>query len=266
MQRAIQEKTRRRSEQKNVAELKNDLPPLREELSRSNDHSPQRSALSQACSPFAKGLNFYKLFWVFFIGSFLGVVIETIWCFATTLRLENRQGLIYGPFNALYGFGALAMTLGLYWLSGKRDIWVFGGGFVIGSVYEYFCSYFQESLFGTVSWQYDQFPLNVNGRINFLYSMFWGLLALLWVKELFPRLSRLIERIPARIGRPLTWVLLVFMSINIVISSLAVARYNERHEGIPPANQAEQFLDTHYPDERMREVYPNMVFIDHEEE
>lgn len=29
---------------------------------------------------FAHGLNFYKLFWVFFLCCFLGVVIETIFC------------------------------------------------------------------------------------------------------------------------------------------------------------------------------------------
>jgi|GEM_PF-4663813 len=65
---------------------------------------------------FASGLNFYKLFWIFFVGCFLGVVIETLYCLVTRHHFESRQGLIYGPFNLVYGLGALAMTLGLYWL------------------------------------------------------------------------------------------------------------------------------------------------------
>lgn len=55
---------------------------------------------------FAAGFGFYKLFWIFFIGCFLGVVIETIWCLITRGHYESRTGLIYGPLNLVYGFGA----------------------------------------------------------------------------------------------------------------------------------------------------------------
>ncbi len=208
---------------------------------------------------FASGLNFYKLFWIFFVGCFLGVVIETLYCLVTRHHFESRQGLIYGPFNLVYGLGALAMTLGLYWLRGKRDLWVFLGGFVIGSAFEYICSFVQEILFGTVSWKYDHMPLNLNGRINVMYSMFWGLLALLWVKNLFPLMTRLIEKIPNSVGKVLTWILVVFMALNTVISAVAVARWTARDEGNPPANAFEQFLDRHYTDDLMTMVYPNMM-------
>ncbi len=150
-----------------------------------------------------KGLTFYNLFWIFFIGSFVGVVVETAWCFIRFSHFESRQGLIYGPFNALYGFGALAITVGLYALRNRSDLFLFGGGFIIGSIFEYFCSYFQESVFGTLSWNYGNFPLSVNGRINLFYSVFWGLLALLWIKEIFPRLSKLIGKIPPKSKRRL---------------------------------------------------------------
>ena len=214
---------------------------------------------SRTVKSFAHGLNFYKLFWIFFVGCFLGVVIETLYCLVTRHHFESRQGLIYGPFNLVYGVGALAMTLGLYWLRGKRDLWVFLGGFVIGSAFEYICSLVQELLFGTVSWKYDHMPLNLNGRINVLYSMFWGILALLWVKNLFPLMTRLIEKIPNSVGKVLTWVLLVFMILNTVISAVAVARWTARASGVPPANAVEEFLDRHYTDEKMTWVYPNMM-------
>ena len=48
---------------------------------------------------FAHGLNFYKLFWVFLIGCFLGVIIELIWCAVLYQKFESRAGLIYGPFT-----------------------------------------------------------------------------------------------------------------------------------------------------------------------
>lgn len=211
---------------------------------------------------FAKGNGYYKQFWVFFIGSIAGVIIEMLWCLVTKGTIESRQGLIYGPFNLVYGFGAVLMTLGLYKLSEKRDLYIMLGGFAIGTVFEYACSLIQETLFGTVSWQYHTFPLNFNGRVNFLYSVFWGVLAVLWIKNVYPRLSRLIEKIPNKIGIPLTWVLVVFMLYNTVISSLAVYRMSERHSGLPPSNAAERYLDRRYDDAFLEKIYPNMVYVE----
>lgn len=211
---------------------------------------------------FAAGMNFYKLFWVFFIGCFLGVVVETLWCLITKHQFESRKGLIYGPFNLVYGFGTFLLTISLSWLMKKGDLWVFLGGMVIGDVFEYFCSFLQEAMFGTVSWQYDHLPLSINGRITLKYSIFWGLLALVWMKFIYPCLSKWVEKIPNKLGKSLTWILVVFMVFNTVISGLAVARMSQRHDGIPAANQVAQFLDKHYPDDLMHLIYPNMMYVE----
>ena len=63
---------------------------------------------------FAKGLNGYKLLLVCFIGSFFGVIIEMLWCLVSRGYIESRAGLVYGPFNLLYGFGAVVLTVTLY--------------------------------------------------------------------------------------------------------------------------------------------------------
>lgn len=210
---------------------------------------------------FAKGLNFYKLFWVFFIGCFLGVVVETIWVFLHTHHYQNRTGLVYGPFNLVYGFGAVLITLALYWLRTHRDLWIFLGGAIVGSAYEYLCSWLQQMMFGTVSWEYDKMPFNLHGRINLLYAFFWGLLALIWLKEIYPRMERWIEKIPNRWGVGLTWVLVVFMIANTLISGAAVGRTTQRKMGLPPNNKVEEILDQRFTDERMAQIYPSMVYV-----
>lgn len=209
---------------------------------------------------FARGLNFYKLFWVFFIGCFLGVIIETLWCLATRWHYESRVGLIYGPFNLVYGFGALSLCVGLYWLRGKRDSLILLGGAVLGSVVEYICSWVQEIMFGSTSWDYSAMPFNLNGRINLLYSLFWGILAIVWVKDIYPRLAALIYKIPNKWGKTITWVLLVFMIFNTIMSGAAVARWAARIAGQPPATALGQYFDEHYPNERMQRIYANMEF------
>ena len=212
------------------------------------------------CDHFAKGLNSYKLLLVCFIGSFFGVIIEMLWCLVSRGYIESRAGLVYGPFNLLYGFGAVVLTVTLYKFR-NRGAWIsFLGGIIVGSVVEYFCSWGQEFVFGTRSWDYSKMPFNINGRICLLYSIFWGILGVLWIKNLYPRMAKLILKIPNRVGKICTWALLAFFVVNTVMSGIALTRWSQRNAGIPAANTFWQTIDERFPDERMEKVYANMVF------
>lgn len=209
---------------------------------------------------FAHGLNFYKLFWMFFICCFLGVVIETVFCLVTTGRLMQRTGLVWGPFNLIYGIGAVLLTICLRPLIGKSDRWIFIGGAVLGGAFEYLCSWLQEKILGTVSWDYSEYRFNLNGRINLLYCLFWGVLALVWIKEIYPRLNGWIERHVSRIyGVTLSWILVVFMLLNTAVSGMAVFRQAQRYDGIPATSGWQQLMDEKYPDEKLAKIYPSMV-------
>lgn len=210
--------------------------------------------------------TYSKLFWIFFIACFLGVVFETAWCLLMRNRYESRVGVIYGPLNPVYGFGAVLLTIILNRLSKKRDLWIFLFSMVIGGIFEYICSFMQEIALGTVSWEYSHTQFNFNGRTNLMYSFFWGILGLIWVKELFPRLSSLLDRIPVRINKWLTVLLSAFMLFNMLISLLALERQSQRRAGAKPANAIARFLDDKYPDEFLKKKYPNMMVIDQDKE
>lgn len=213
---------------------------------------------------FAQGLNYYKLFWIFFIGCFVGVVLESFWTLVMDGRYESRTGLVYGPFNLVYGVGAVVMTAGLTLVTKKNSgwLWTFTAGAVLGETFEYLCSLFQEKTFGTVSWEYSDMALNLNGRINLVYALYWGGLAVLWMKKVYPWLSRQIEKIPRRPGVPLTWALTVFMLFNTVMSAGAVWRMNERRMGEPASSKMELFFDRNFPDDKMERIYPTMQFVE----
>ncbi len=215
---------------------------------------------------FAQGTNFYKLALVFIIGSFVGVIIELIWCFLKNGYIESRSGLVYGTFNLLYGVGALALTVTLYNLRNHSRWLSFFGGLVIGSAVEYACSFGQELLFGSRSWDYSNMPFNLNGRICLLYSIFWGILGMMWIKNLYPRLSDIILKIPNKIGKAVTWVLIIFIVFDAAVSLIAVERWVQRKDGIEANNAFFEFIDERFDDERMKKVYANMVFGDEEEE
>ena len=214
---------------------------------------------------FAQGMTFYKLFWVFFIGCFAGVVLETIYCLIQRGHYESRVGLIYGPFNLVYGIGALCLSGALYQFRNRGRVFSFVGGFVVGSVVEYACSWFQEVCFGSTSWDYSNMPYNLNGRICLLYSIFWGILGIFWIKDIYPRMAKWILKIPNKVGKPLTWVLLVFMVFNSVMTLFTSLRWTARREGVEPRNAFEAYLDKHYPDERMQKIFANAEFTEDRE-
>lgn len=209
---------------------------------------------------FARGINFYKLFIIFFSGSFVGVLIELLWCYLRNGYFESRSGLVYGPFNLVYGIGALVLTMALYRYRNRSWTFSFIGGFVTGSVIEYFCSFFQELLFGSTSWDYSNIPFNLNGRICLLYSVFWGVLGIFWIKKIYPRIAGWILRIPDRVGKTVVWILLAFMVVNSAVSGAAVYRWAERTAGKEATGSLERVLDERFPDERMERIYANLEF------
>ncbi len=212
---------------------------------------------------FAAGCGFYKLTLLFFIGAFLGDIVETIFCYVTAGILMSRSSVVYGPFSIVWGLGAVLLTAILYRWRDKSDRYIFCVGTVLGGAYEYVCSVFTELVFGTVFWDYSHIPFNLGGRINLLYCFFWGIAAVVWLKMIYPRLSDLIEKIPPRPGVVVTWVLVVFMIFNMAVSSLAMARYVERNTVAQPSQTAlGQLLDDRFPDERMERIYPNAKIVE----
>ncbi len=219
----------------------------------------QSPGAEEGAYTFAKGLCWDKLVWVFLLSALLGDIIETFWCGLVDGQWMNRSSVLYGPFSFVWGLGAVVLTVALQGLAGKNDRYVFLAGFVVGGAYEYLCSVFTELVFGTVFWDYSEMPLNIGGRTNVLFCFFWGVLAVVWIKGIYPPMSRGIESLPALAGKILTWIVVFFMACNALLTSAAMIRYGSRAVQPEPANAFEEFLDSQYGDERMEERWPNMI-------
>jgi len=212
---------------------------------------------------FAEGLNLYKLFWIFYIGCLAGVIIEIIWCLVKNGYFEYRTAMILEPLNPVYGFGALLLTLCFSKVKKLSDILIFVYSFIIGGLFEVACSLFQEFTFGTVSWHYTENYLPILGnRTSLIYCLFWGILGLLWVKFIYPFLTKTIEKLPNKVGKILTYILVVFVSFDIIFSSGAVLRQRERRNGIPADSAIDRFYDSHFDDETLSFFYNNIIVKD----
>ena len=204
-------------------------------------------------------LSVSDLLWLFVIGAFLGDMVETVFCRVTAGVWMSRSSLVWGPFSVVWGLALVLATVLLRQEKDRSDRYLFAFGTVMGGVYEYVCSAVTELLFGTVFWDYSKFKFNLGGRINLLYCFFWGFAAIAWFKVLFPPISACIEKLPPRGGRVLTWALCIFMAADIAVSSAALVRYNDRLNGVPASNSVEVYLDEHYGNDRMYQVYPKAV-------
>ena len=208
---------------------------------------------------FAYGCGFYKLVVLFFVGAFVGDIIETIFCRITMGEWMSRSSVVWGPFSIVWGLAIAAATLMLYKYKDRSDGFLFLIGTGLGGAYEYLCSVFTEIVFGKVFWDFSDIPFNLGGRINLLYCFFWGIAAVVWFKLIYTRLSKVIEKIPVKFGKITTWILVVFMIANVLMSCFALTRYDQREKGIDAKQSWQVWLDKHYDDEKMMRIYPNAI-------
>lgn len=211
----------------------------------------------------SNSLKFHRFVWIFTISSVIGVVVETVFCLIFKGYLESRQGVIYGPFNQIYGFGAILLAFILLHVRKKGVVAVFVVSALIGGAFEIMCSLVQENIFDTVSWDYSWMPSPISlcgGRTNLLYMIFFGVLGVMYLYLLFPPLTKLSDRIYKGRGVAVTWMVAIFMSVNLLLSATVVARWSQRMEGVPPTTVVEEMVDRYYPDNVLQVIYPSMIF------
>lgn len=115
-----------------------------------------------------------KLFWIFLIGSIIGYIIEMIVSLVQNGHFVSSQGLLFGPFIQVYGVGLVIYYLVISNIKQKNYIKIFFISMLLGGIVEYLFSFFQEVLFGTISWDYSDLIFNLNGRTSLLHCLYWG--------------------------------------------------------------------------------------------
>lgn len=204
--------------------------------------------------------RYAELFWVFFVGSILGFVVEGLWHLALTGEWADHSATVIGPFCLVYGVGAVAMFIVARHLPRRSLVLQFLVFALTGGAVEYFTSLFQERLFGSVSWDYSSHTLNVGGRVSGQMALIWGFLGMVFVGLIYPLLQRLLRRVHTRRWHIFCTVLSVFMAVNLAITASAIFRWRERAQNVPPENRWERYLDNTYPDSEMERIFYNMHF------
>ena len=86
--------------------------------------------------------------------------------------MKVERALILEPLNPIYGVGAVLFTVLVIPIYKKGSLAVFVSSMFIGGIFEYVCSFMQEMIFGTISWQYGKDVLGILDRTSFIYCIF----------------------------------------------------------------------------------------------
>ena len=170
--------------------------------------------------------NFLNLFFIFFIYSFIGWIVETIYVtfreyvMYKKTKLANR-GFLIGPYCPIYG---LSCILAVHLLSKYKEdmVALFIMGMFIITVLEYITSYVLEKLFKIRWWDYTIYPFNLNGRVCLFNSVMFGILSICVIKFINPTIESFTYNIPDTSRYFVSIILLIVFTIDTIVSYIIV--------------------------------------------
>lgn len=215
-------------------------------------------------------LNYFNLFWIFFVCSVLGLILEEVWHMVVVDPgvYQDRAGMLFGPFSPIYGFGAVLMTMALNRFYKKNPLIIFLVSALIGGAFEVFVGWFMQTSFGVVSWSYshirlfgmpDPIAVLTGGRTCTPFACMWGLGGLIWIKVLLPRLLKLINMIPWKRRYSATVILTAVMLIDGVMTLQSLDYWYQRVNGTVRNIPVAQFYDKHFDNEYMENRFQSMT-------
>lgn len=205
-------------------------------------------------------MDFYTLFIYFMIYSFLGWVIETIYCSLAEKRYVPR-GFLNGPLTPIYGFGAIGLIFLLQDI--KTVSLVFLSGVVATSFLEYVASYLLELIFDMHWWDYSGDKYNLNGRIKLKNSILFGILSIILMYFIHPLVINLLSMLSYFNKQVLSVTLFIAITIDTVITVSSIFNLKTTALEYKIKNFSEEArltLKNGYIHKRLLKTFPRLAY------
>ena len=198
-------------------------------------------------------IDFFEFVIIFFTYSFMGWFYEsTLYSIIEQNRLMNR-GYFLGPYCPIYGAVCIS---GVYFLQDiDSHIKVMLMGALLVTAIEYITSYILEKLFDARYWDYSAYPLNINGRVSMLSSIFFGFAVMFGVKILHPIMEELVIRIPSDMCAITSISILAIFITDAIFTSVSMANFNKKFKAI--YDYIDEFVD-----EKFETITDKSKFLD----
>lgn len=172
--------------------------------------------------------NFQKYLLYFFLFSFAGWAMETIYSYIVLGHFTSR-GFFYGPICPIYGCGGIMLITFIKKLK-NRPLLLAITSIAIFSTFEYLIGFALEALYNIKLWDYTNDFMNLNGRISLFYSISWGFIAIIFIYIILPLLNSLTKKISKKIPYTLQSFFvkfsIIFFLIDIIYSFIEYSSIN----------------------------------------
>lgn len=259
-----------------IDEIKLEEEKIKENLQKQKEKIQSKIVIED---PVVK-ITFKRILAYFIIYSFLGFIIETIFGMLTKGVIESRQSCLYGQFCCIYGLGAAVMIPGLQKFK-KKNWTLFLAGAIEGSIVEYVISWLGEIVFHIKWWDYSNMPFDINGRICLLFTIFWGILALVLMRLINPYIEKFIDKIPKKLFSVLTIGGTILLILDLLITAFGLQVFYTRFTKKYDLNLVEdknlmvsqevlenkfvqKLSNTIFTDEKMLRTFPNIKYKDND--
>lgn len=208
-------------------------------------------------------ITYEKLFWLFIIGSLIGVLMEGTYCLISKGQWESHVLTLVGQFNALYGAGAVLFYSVIALLQNKKTVTKVAVITVVATILELLCGILLADGIGMKAWDYSNSFLNYRGIICLPFALGWGLAGFIFCL-FFDKIDRALCKLQNKKLNIACFVLSVFMVINLSLTAVTIFRWSERHYEIAANTKIGTIIDKFASDDWMQERFVEWSFLDNE--
>lgn len=208
--------------------------------------------------------GFYSYALYFFIYSCLGWLCECVLSAVRKKRFVNR-GVLNGPLCCIYGFAAVAITLGFSELKGSL-FFLFIGSAVVAGLIEWLSGHFLERLYRKKWWDYSHRRFHIDGYVSLQSALLWGVAGVLGIYFFNPFFLQLALLVPATLLQIVLWVLIGFTVLDAIGSFLVIWHIPHSQFGVDKINEGLDVISRRlnhairrYVHHRMRKAYPALA-------
>ncbi|MBE5936104.1 MAG: hypothetical protein E7262_10065 [Lachnospiraceae bacterium] len=184
-------------------------------------------------------LDFFSLVIIMFTYNFMGWFYEsTLYSIIEQKRFMNR-GYFLGPYCPIYGVVCISGVYFLQDISSHIKIMLMGA--LLVTAIEYITSYTLEKLFDARYWDYSAYPLNINGRVSVVSSIFFGFATMFVVTVLQPIMEELVGRMSEDIRIVTAVSILIIFVTDGVFTTISMCNLNKKFKDI--YDYLDEFVD-----------------------
>lgn len=154
---------------------------------------------------------------IFFIGAFVGKVVETI-VYLTTKHKFINTGSLFGPWIPIYGIGAVILYF-LHPLKGK-PLCLFLSSALLSGILEYFTGLFLDKVLHKPMWDYSKMFLNIQGYVCLLGVVSFGIGGLILNYGFLPFFDKTFKSIDFKYTKYVTLAITILFIIDFIFSRM----------------------------------------------